>query len=116
MYEIQPKPVGRPPNPTNPIEAHKSEILKWVEVTKRARQLLEKQLVFFEKQLGNADTGTSTLSMEGMLQVMSGLGTLVLTSTKVVDQGLKTLDKPSPGGKDAEDPEEIMDALKGGRG
>lgn len=110
------KPVGRPPNPSDPIDAHKAEILEWVKVNKRARQLIGKQLLFFEKQLENAGTGGATISMEGMLQVMAGLGQLVGTGNRVIEQGLKSLDRGGPNRGDMEDPNEIMASLEGGRG
>lgn len=114
--ERNPRGAGRPRNPTTPELAHETEILAWTKVNKRIRELIEKQLGFFEKQLGAADHGGSTLSVESMLAVMKGLGDLLGTGAKTVESGLKALEKGTKGGKDDEDPESIMANLQGGSG
>ncbi len=105
---------GRPRNPTDPESAHRAEILAWVALNSRTRKLLEKQLAYFEKKL--ADPDAVTMNMEGMLEIMSGLGTLVTTGNRVVEQGLKALDRPRGGAPVDDDPEAIMADLTGGKG
>lgn len=112
--DTNPRGAGRPRNPTDPESAYKSEILAWTALNRRIRELLEKQLGFFEKQLGAADKGGSTLSVESMLDVMKGLGDLMKVGRETVESGIKALEKGKTPGKDDEDPEAIMSTLQGG--
>lgn len=109
------KPVGRPRNPTDAEKGYKDEVLAWVKVAKRIRGLIEKMLDFFEEQLKNVGKGGSTLSVETMLDVMEGLGKLLATSSRTIESGLAALEKGTKGPSD-DDPEAIMDRLKGGLG
>lgn len=111
----EPRPVGRPRNPTDPEAAHKAEIIAWVGVNKRIRQLLEKQLTYFESQFKTPDAGI-TMSVDAVLEIMTGLGQLVTTGNRVVEQGLKALDRGSRPLGEAESEEEVMSSLIGGRG
>jgi len=112
--ERNPKGAGRPPAARDPESAHKSELLAWIKLNTRARGVLEKQVTFFEKQLAAADSGGSTLSVESMLDVMKGLGDMLTVGNRIVESGLKALEKGKP--VEDENPEAIMDDLQGGRG
>lgn len=110
--ERNPKGAGRKPNPTDPESAHRSELLAWAKVNRRIRELIEKQLSFFECQLESADSGGSTLSVESMLEVMKGLGDLLTVGNKTLESGLKALDKGKA--PEDEDAESIVESLQGG--
>lgn len=110
----EPRPVGRPKKPSDAEEGYKQEVLAWVQVSTRIRKLIEKQLKFLESQLANSDTGGSTLSMSTMLEVMEGLGKLLVVSSKTVESGIKALERGSGGNNGNEDPDEIARMLQGG--
>jgi|SRR5579859_1043819 len=112
--ERNPRGAGRKPSPTDPESAYKSELLAWVKLNTRARGVLEKQVTFFEKQLGAADTGGSTLSVESMLEIMKGLGDLLKVGTDIVEKGIKALERGKPPEGNHDDPDEIMASLTGG--
>ena len=107
-----PKGAGRPRGPVDAEAAHKSELIAWTKLNARTRGVLEKQVTFFEKQLSAADSGGSTLSVESMLDIMKGLGELLTVGNRIVDQGLKALEKGKP--NENEDPESIVESLQGG--
>ena len=109
------RPVGRPRNPTDAEESYKQEVLAWIKVAKRIRQLLEKMLDYLESQLKNVGQGGATVSMDTMLDVMEGLGKLMVTSTKTIESGMAALEKGTKSPND-DDPEALMESLKGGLG
>lgn len=113
--ERNPRGAGRPPAARDPESAYKNELLAWIKLNSRARGVLEKQVTFFEKMLSASDSGGSTLSVESMLDVMKGLGDLLTVGNRVIEQGLKSLEKGRPPDED-EDPDAIMGKLQGGKG
>lgn len=109
------RPVGRPKNPSDAEAGYKQEVIAWVKVAQRIRKLIEKMLSYLESQLKNIDQGGATVTMDTMLDVMEGLGKLLVTSTKTIESGLAALEKGT-GKPNDDDPEAIMDSLKGGLG
>lgn len=107
-----PRGAGRPRNPIDAESAHKSELLAWVKLNTRTRGVLEKQVGFFEKQLALAGDGGTTVSVESMLEIMKGLGDLLTVGNRIVESGLKALDKGKP--NEDEDTESIVESLQGG--
>lgn len=70
------------------------ELLSWLKLHPRIRKMIETQVAEFEKTIEGGGT-----NLDGQLKILSGLQTIVQTSTKIVDSLIKALNnddqKPS---------------------
>lgn len=107
---VDKKPVGRPIGPTNPDKLHADELTRWIKVNKRIRGLIETQLTYLENRLKD-----NSINLEGVLEIMSGLSSLLTTSSRTIESGLKALDKPHAA-NDTEDMESMLESFHGGKG
>lgn len=88
------------------------EMVAWAKAYRSIREMLEKELVYFQGIAAN-----NTTDFKGHLEVMTGLRELLLTSSKVLESGLRIIrEEAGEGGKSTgATPEEIMAELMDGK-
>jgi len=80
------------------------EVKEWAKINQKVRIMVEYQLTVFDKKIKE-----DGYSMEGQLQILSGLKDLLSTSVKVVESGVKLLQSAKT--VEENDPEATMKDL-----
>lgn len=99
------RPVGRPPTPKNPIDLATEEVVRWIQLTKRTRELLEHQLKGFGNDLDRPD-----LSVAGRIEILGALRDIAIVALRNVESGIKLVNsgvQPS----ETTSPDDIMKEL-----
>lgn len=114
--EAPKRSVGRPPKADNPEEQHEQELVRWIKVSTKIRQLIEKQLGYFEGRL----SASGDMILQDQLDIMKGLGDLLKVASSTIESGLKALEEGKKSIGSGNDPDgdtiEFMESLAGGRG
>lgn len=108
--------AGRPQGSLkDPETSYKQELQSWIYISRSVRKLIERQLSLFDKKIADVEKNVVTMVIEDQLAIMAGLTSLLNTSVRTAESGLKVT-KSNSNDEPSENPEKLMQELEGGKG